>query len=197
MFLKCLYNFFCFLALTNAQTFSIEKFQKSEQSFNTAKGYIEKIMHNRNELEKRLITSNTYLREHMERETKALNKIQEVLLVAETAINEKNAAIQREKDIKEECDHLASIIGQIMEDAAKKVELDMDERHRLYVGKIKKLEMIIEKVCIRAFYFLIYFQGNPGIPFFLYEILYEKLLIKYSRDPGREAVCVCMCLPTF
>ena len=59
-------------------------------------------MYDRIELEKKLKKSNLYLKEHMSRETVALNKIQEVLEIAEAAINEKNKALQREKETKGE-----------------------------------------------------------------------------------------------
>lgn len=58
------------------------------------------MLRQRGELERRLAKSNAALAEQMERETKALQKVQEVLQLAEVAIAEKNAAMQREKDTK-------------------------------------------------------------------------------------------------
>ena len=46
----------------------------------------------------------------------------------------------------DECDHLATTIGQVMDEAATKVEQDMEQKEIKYVEKIKKLENIIEKV---------------------------------------------------
>lgn len=58
------------------------------------------MLRHRNELERKLNKSNTALAEQIDRETKALAKIQEVLGLAEAATEERNAAIEREKETK-------------------------------------------------------------------------------------------------
>lgn len=46
----------------------------------------------------------------------------------------------------EECDYLAITIGEVMEDAATKVEKDIDDIRTKYLEKIVKLEGTISKV---------------------------------------------------
>lgn len=58
------------------------------------------MLRHRNDLERKLNKSNTALAEQIDRETKALAKIQEVLGLAEAATEERNAAIEREKETK-------------------------------------------------------------------------------------------------
>lgn len=82
------------------QSQSLEHIQKTESTLNNAKSQIVEIMRERRNLEQRVQFSTTTLREHMNRETEALAKIQEVLHIADDAIAEKNSALLREKEIR-------------------------------------------------------------------------------------------------
>lgn len=53
--------------------------------------------------------------------------------------------------VPEECDYLALTIGEVMEDAASKVEKDIDDIKTKYLEKIKKLEDTISKVYCLTF----------------------------------------------
>lgn len=97
---KTIINLFLFLEFLSEQSTSIGKVQQTENTLNSAKSHIIEIMRQRSDLEKRLIKSNTALKEHMDRETVALNKIQEVLILADAAIAEKNEALEREQETK-------------------------------------------------------------------------------------------------
>lgn len=72
----------------------------TETSLNSAKSHITEMLRHRGELERKLNRSNTALAEQIDRETRALAKIQEVLGLAEAATAERNAAIEREKETK-------------------------------------------------------------------------------------------------
>ncbi|XP_037954448.1 cingulin-like protein 1 [Teleopsis dalmanni] len=82
----------------------------------------------------------------VEREKRALKKVEETLYVVDSALTEKEAAIQREQVVKEECEHLASTIGQVMDEASKKVDEDMLSEKRKYELKEKELKCIKEKL---------------------------------------------------
>lgn len=73
------------------------------------------------------------------REKNALEKLQEALLIAETAVAEKEEALKRELLIKEECENLASTIGQVMEEAARKVEESVESLKKRYEENEKAL----------------------------------------------------------
>lgn len=125
---------------------SLEKSRETEKVLNDSKNKNCELIKTKMELEDCLNKANAIVREHMIRETEAIRKVQEALQVAETAMLEKNASLIRERDISEECDHLATTIGQVMEDAAKKVENDMEEMKRNYKERIKKQEQVIAKM---------------------------------------------------
>lgn len=86
--------------IISEQSQSLEHIQKTESTLNNAKSQIVDIMRERRNLEERLKFSTTTLREHMNRETDALAKVQEVLQIADVAIAEKNSALLREKEIR-------------------------------------------------------------------------------------------------
>lgn len=46
----------------------------------------------------------------------------------------------------DDCDHLASSIAEVFEEAANKVEIDKKETERRYLDKVKQLEGVIAKV---------------------------------------------------
>lgn len=79
---------------------SMDEVQQTESSINSAKIHIADLMRQRSELEKRLAQSQAALDEHMVRETISLNKVQEMLHIAEVAIADKNEAREREQEMK-------------------------------------------------------------------------------------------------
>lgn len=79
---------------------SAKRVVATESSLNSAKSHISEMLRHRGDLERKLSKSNAALAEQIDRETKALAKIQEVLGLAEAATAERNAAIEREKETK-------------------------------------------------------------------------------------------------
>ncbi|XP_075160979.1 uncharacterized protein LOC142233793 [Haematobia irritans] len=124
----------------------IEKLQKSIEEKNTAlakyndvNDTIVKVQHqlqesiqNNKELEKTLKEKN--LREQI-----TLQKIQDSLDLAEAALAEKEEALNSQRVVKEECENIASTIVQVMDEAARKVENDMQNMRREYLEKEKIL----------------------------------------------------------
>lgn len=87
------------------------------------------------------------IEERYEREKCALQKVQEALSIAEAAVVDKEDAQKRERVVKEECDNLASTIGQVMDEAAKKVETDMDALRKRFSekeNKFLKFQMLVK-----------------------------------------------------
>ncbi|XP_067619639.1 putative leucine-rich repeat-containing protein DDB_G0290503 isoform X2 [Eurosta solidaginis] len=91
------------------------------------------------ELQQSLKMSKSAIEERYEREKCALQKVQEALAIAEAAVADKEDAQKREQVVKEECDNLASTIGQVMDEAAKRVEKDMEELSRKFSEKERSL----------------------------------------------------------
>lgn len=75
----------------------------------------------------------------LKREQSAFQKVQEALNIAEAAEADKEEALKRERLMKEECDNIASTIGQVMDEAARKVENDMEAIRNKYIDKEKSL----------------------------------------------------------
>uniref|UniRef100_W8BGP0 Uncharacterized protein n=1 Tax=Ceratitis capitata TaxID=7213 RepID=W8BGP0_CERCA len=90
------------------------------------------------ELQLSLKMAKNAIEERYEREKCALQKVQEALSIAEAAVVDKEDAQKRERVVKEECDNLASTIGQVMDEAAKKVETDMDALRKRFSEKENK-----------------------------------------------------------
>ncbi|XP_053698528.1 myosin-13-like [Sabethes cyaneus] len=107
---------------------------------------LERVMKEKADLESLLDQANALARQHMSRENLALMKVQEALLVADSAIEEKNSLLLREEGVREECDFLATTIGQVMEEAARKVELEMNAIKVGYEGRIGALEKELEQL---------------------------------------------------
>lgn len=105
---------------------------------------LEQAMRDKAELEALLDQANALARQHMSRENQALIKVQEALQIADTAIEEKTAVAARERGVREECDFLASTIGQVMEQAARKVEHEMNALKVGYENRITALERQLE-----------------------------------------------------
>lgn len=100
------------------------------------------------ELEKLLKKAHRIVDEKMCSEQEALEKVQEALFLSESAVNEKNLALSREQLCKEECKNFASIIGEVMDDAAKKVEdnyKDLQARYKCEKEKLLKENKRLKK----------------------------------------------------
>lgn len=95
-------------------------------------------MQQRNDLEKKLNHTKVLLQEQVDRESVSLLKIQEVLQLADSAITERSTAEQRELDTRDECEHLASTIGQVMEEAASACEQSINKWQKQYEKRIKQ-----------------------------------------------------------
>lgn len=121
---------------------TVEEFRSKESKLTTD---LETTMKEKDKLEALLDQANALARKHMARENQALAKVQEALQIADTAIDEKNTLVVREKDVREECNFLASTIGQVMEEAAHKVELEMNSLRMGYEGRIAGLEKQLEQ----------------------------------------------------
>lgn len=91
------------------------------------------------ELQKSLKLSKAALEDRFKREQSALQKVQEALAIAEAAVADKDEVLKREKVLKEECDNIASTIGQVMDEAARRVEQDMESIRHKYHEKEKLL----------------------------------------------------------
>lgn len=114
-------------------------------------------------LEKVLENAKCLVNDRLNREKMALEKVQEALTIAECAIVEKEDALNREKAIREECNQLATTIGQVMEDAAQKVERNVNDIKKQYERQIKHLihtqnevRFILE--CLLNYYSLLRFR---------------------------------------
>uniref|UniRef100_A0A1A9WPG3 Uncharacterized protein n=1 Tax=Glossina brevipalpis TaxID=37001 RepID=A0A1A9WPG3_9MUSC len=90
-------------------------------------------------LQNSLKQTKTLVEERFKREQSALQKVQESLALAESAVAEKDNALRREKIVKEECDNIALTIGQIMDEAAHKVDKDMETMRKKHADKEKIL----------------------------------------------------------
>lgn len=107
---------------------------------------LERAMREKAELEVLLDQANALARQHMSRENQALIKVQEALQIADTAIEEKNSVAARERGVRQECDFLATTIGQVMEQAAQKVEQEMNALRVGYENRISALERQLEQL---------------------------------------------------
>lgn len=98
------------------------------------------------ELQKSLKLSKAALEERFKKEQSALQKVQEALAIAEAAVADKDEVLKREKVLKEECDNIASTIGQVMDEAARRVEQDMESIRNKYHEKERILNEEKQKV---------------------------------------------------
>lgn len=97
---------------------------------------LERAMREKADLEALLDRANELARQHMSRETVALAKVQEALQLADSALEEKSSVQRREQDARAECDFLASTIGQVMEEAARKVEHELTGLRNGYEARL-------------------------------------------------------------
>lgn len=119
---------------------------KLANSNSNLKEKLDTTMQANTDLENSLKIAKTVIDERFNREKEALGKVQEALFVAELAIAEKEKAIYREKIVREECDQLAETIGQVIEEAAQKVEKNVEYLKLQYEEQIRNLENSCKEV---------------------------------------------------
>lgn len=98
------------------------------------------------EIEKSLRYNQTLLDQSTKREALAMQKVQESLAVCDTAVQEKEEAEKRAEAYKEEATQLATNIGSIMDEAAKRVDSEVDQLKTKLVDKDKIISTLREKV---------------------------------------------------
>lgn len=98
------------------------------------------------EVEKTLRYTRTLLDQSTKREALAMQKVQESLGLCDTAVQEKEEAEKRAEAYKEEATQLATNIGSIMEEAAKRVDSEVDLLKAKLVEKNKLISSLREKV---------------------------------------------------
>lgn len=98
------------------------------------------------EVEKSLRYTRTLLDQSTKREALAMQKVQESLGLCDTAVQEKEEAEKRAEAYKEEATQLATNIGSIMEEAAKRVDSEVDLLKAKLVEKDKLISSLREKV---------------------------------------------------
>lgn len=98
------------------------------------------------ELEKSLRYTQSLLDQSTKREALAMQKVQESLGLCDTAVQEKEEAEKRAEAYKEEATQLATNIGSIMDEAAKRVDSEVDQLKTKLVEKDKIISSLREKV---------------------------------------------------
>ncbi|XP_037030470.1 uncharacterized protein PFB0145c-like, partial [Bradysia coprophila] len=117
-----------------------------EQQLHSLKSSNVELQSSKTDLEKRLSESLCTVRDSIKREQEALAKVQELLNITDLAIAEKNATLLREKDIRDDCDHLTSSIAEVFEEAANKVEKERTETEKRHMDSVKQFEEIIARM---------------------------------------------------
>ncbi|XP_061387694.1 centrosomal protein of 83 kDa-like [Musca vetustissima] len=123
------------------------KFDDSVEQVHKLQKQLTEYTQQNKELEKSLKAAKLSIEDRFKREQIALQKVQDALAIAEGAVADKEEALKREKIVKEECDNIASTIGQVMDEAARKVDKDMEEIRKKYLEKERQL--IKEKTKMR------------------------------------------------
>lgn len=118
----------------------IDKCMKTEIGLANARSQINVLTKEKLQVETQLQLANQTVKEHISKETEAISKVQEALSLAESALIEKDACLAREKESREEVDYLARTIGQVMEEAAKKVDDDIESIRKEHGKEIERLE---------------------------------------------------------
>ncbi|XP_037810950.1 tropomyosin [Lucilia sericata] len=121
------------------KTKELEKLAGSKESIDKLQEQLDETERHNKELQKSLKISRQSIEERLKREQSALQKVQEALNIAEAAVADKEEALKRERVVKEECDNIASTIGQVMDEAARKVEKDMEAIKNKYIDKERLL----------------------------------------------------------
>lgn len=124
----------------------LEKFGETKETISKLEEQLSLVQSHNNELQKSLKVSNQVIETKLKREQKALQKVQEALTIAEAAEADKQEALRRERIVKEECDNIASTIGHVMDEAARKVEQDMEAIKHKYIEKEKNLNELQNKL---------------------------------------------------
>lgn len=117
----------------------LRKLPESNDTISKLKEQLQEMNKVNQELQKSLSHSKVSLEDRFKREQDALQKVQEALSIAEAAVADKDEVLKREKVLKEECDNIASTIGQVMDEAARRVEQDMESIRNKYHEKEKVL----------------------------------------------------------
>ncbi|XP_063697665.1 myosin heavy chain, cardiac muscle isoform-like [Culicoides brevitarsis] len=123
----------------------IDKCMKTDAALTNARAQIQLLQKDKLQLEQQLQAANQAVKEHVAKENEAISKVHEALTLAESAISEKEACLAREKESREEVDYLARTIGQVMEEAAKKVDDDIEVLRKEHNKEVEKLEEALEK----------------------------------------------------
>ncbi|EDW84654.2 uncharacterized protein Dwil_GK13014, partial [Drosophila willistoni] len=97
------------------------------------------------EYEKSLNHTRNLLIESTKRETTAMRKVQDAIQLSEAAVEAKESAEKRAESYKEEAAQLATNIGCIMEEAAKRVDTEVDQLKAKLMDKDKSLATLREK----------------------------------------------------
>lgn len=132
---------------------SQEELAKTEQFLKKTKEEIVAIMKERLHLEKNLHQSYLQVQEYAERETAALQKVQEALNIAECAIADKGRAVAKEEEMREEYEKLASEMARLITEAGAKVQEEMSQTKSRYIEKIKNLQESNKKVSSNIYFF--------------------------------------------
>uniref|UniRef100_A0A1I8NI82 Uncharacterized protein n=1 Tax=Musca domestica TaxID=7370 RepID=A0A1I8NI82_MUSDO len=117
----------------------LSKYQEQTENVRKLEKQLKEYSEQNKDLEKSLKNAKLSIEERFRREQMALQKVQEALAIAEGAVADKEEALKREKIVKEECDNIASTIGHIMDEAARKVEKDMEAIRKKYLEKERVL----------------------------------------------------------
>lgn len=125
------------------------KLKSREQNSSAQEDYQNKITAQQKQLkevEKSLRYTRTLLDQSTKREALAMQKVQESLALCDTAVLEKEEAEKRAEAYKEEATQLATNIGSIMDEAAKRVDSEVDLLKAKLVEKDKIISSLREKV---------------------------------------------------
>lgn len=117
----------------------LKNMEPNREEINAFKKENEALKIRNSELEIMLKKAHRKIDEQMSSEQEALEKAQQAKRLSESAVKEKNTALHREKICKEECNNFVTIIGEVMDDAAKKVEddyKDLKEKHKIEMKNI-------------------------------------------------------------
>ncbi|KAH8406721.1 hypothetical protein KR222_007767, partial [Zaprionus bogoriensis] len=98
------------------------------------------------ELDKALRNSRSLLEQSTKREALAMQKVQESLSICEAAVQEKEEAEKRAEAYKEEAAQLATNIGSIMDEAAKRVDSEVEQLKTKLIEKNKLIVTLREKL---------------------------------------------------
>jgi len=99
------------------------------------------------ECNKTLQNTRVLLEQSAKREALAMQKVQESLVLSEAAEREKAEAEKLAETYKEEAAHLATNIGSIMDEAAKRVDNEVDQLKTKLLKRDTTIQSLRERVC--------------------------------------------------